>query len=53
MHFLATGRHYENMKDSTVISAQALGTIIPEMWQAAVKVLTKYFIKVSKGGGGF
>lgn len=39
LRFLATGRSYECLKYSTLISPQALGKIIPETCEAIYKVL--------------
>jgi hypothetical protein len=39
--FPATGRSYEDLKFSAVISAQSLGIIIPETCPAIYKVLKK------------
>lgn len=48
LRFLATGRNYEDLKFSTIISPQALGKIIPETCDAIYKVLNEKFMKVSK-----
>lgn len=47
LRFLATGRSYEDLKFSTIISPQALGKIIPETCEALYKVLRKDYLKVS------
>lgn len=41
LRFLATGRSYECLKFSAIISPQALGRIIPETCAAIYKVLKK------------
>jgi hypothetical protein len=41
--FLATGRSYEDLKFSTIMSPQALGDIIPETCRAIYKVLKEYY----------
>lgn len=48
LRFLATGRSYEDLKFSTIISPQALGYIIPETCEAIYKVLHKDYLKVRK-----
>lgn len=48
LRFLATGRSYEDLKFSTVISPQALGHIIPETCEAIYKVLRRDWLKVNK-----
>lgn len=48
LRFLATGRSYEDLKFSTVISPQALGYIIPETCEAIYKVLRRDWLKVNK-----
>lgn len=47
LRFLASGMTYENLKFSTVISAQRLGVIIPETCKAIITVFKDY-MKVSK-----
>jgi len=47
LRFLATGRSYEDLKYSAIISSQALGQIIPETCEALYKVLKKEYLKVS------
>ena len=42
LRFLATGRRYEDLKFSTIMSPQALGKIIPETCRATYKVLKEY-----------
>ncbi|XP_050294537.1 uncharacterized protein LOC126734825 [Anthonomus grandis grandis] len=46
LRFLATGRSYEDLKFSVIISPQALGCIIPETCQALYTVLKDEYIKV-------
>lgn len=46
LRFLATGRSYECMKYSTIISPQALGKIIPETCEAIYTVLKKGYLQV-------
>ena len=46
LRFLATGRSYEDMKFSTLISAQSLGHIIPETCRAIIQALQQEFMKV-------
>jgi len=46
LRFLATGRNYEDLKFSTIISPQALSYIIPECCKAIYKVLRKDYLKV-------
>jgi len=46
LRFLATGRSYEDMKFTTLISAQSLGHIIPETCKAIIQALQKDFMKV-------
>lgn len=46
LRFLATGRSYECLKYSTLISPQALGQIIPETCEAIYKVLKNEFLQV-------
>ena len=43
LRFLTTGRSYEDLKFSTIMSPQALGNIIPETCRAIYKVLKKYY----------
>ena len=45
---LATGRSYEDLKFSTLISPQALGQLIPETCEAICTVLKKDYFKVRK-----
>nr|CAI5837492.1 unnamed protein product [Callosobruchus analis] len=45
LRFLATGRSYEDLKYTTIISPQALGVIIPETCDAIYKVLLKDYFK--------
>ncbi|CAH1963126.1 unnamed protein product [Acanthoscelides obtectus] len=45
LRFLATGRSYEDLKFTTIISPQALGVIIPETCEAIYKVLRKDYFK--------
>lgn len=47
LRFLATGREYEDLKYSAVISPQLLSTMIPETCEAIITVLKDY-IKVGK-----
>lgn len=46
LRFLATGRSYECLKYSTLISPQALGKIIPETCEAIYKVLKNVYLQV-------
>lgn len=46
LRFLATGRSFEDLKYSTIISPQALGKIIPETCEAIYSVLHKDHLKV-------
>lgn len=46
LRFLATGRSFEDLKFSTIISPQALGRIIPETCKAIYKSLKGEFLKV-------
>lgn len=46
LRFLATGRSYECLKYSTIISPQALGKIIPETCEAIYNVLKKVYLQV-------
>jgi len=48
LQFLATGRSYEDLKFSTIISPQALSSIIPETCEAIYEVLSKKYLKVMK-----
>lgn len=48
LRLLATGRTYECMKYSTIISPQALGKIIPETCEAINTVLKKGYLQVCK-----
>jgi len=47
LRFLATGRSYEDLK-FTIISPQALSSIIPETCEAIYEVLSKKYLKVIK-----
>lgn len=47
LRFLATGRTFEDLKYSAIISPQALGKIIPETCQCIYKALKKEYLKVS------
>jgi hypothetical protein len=47
LRFLATGRSYEDLKFSAIISPQALGQIIPETCDAIYSVVKKELMKVS------
>ncbi|CAH2012330.1 unnamed protein product, partial [Acanthoscelides obtectus] len=47
LRFLATGRSYEDLKFTTIVSPQALGVIIPETCEAIYKVLRKDYFKNS------
>ena len=42
LRYLATGRSYEDLKFSTIMSPQALGKTIPENCRAIYKVLKEY-----------
>lgn len=46
LKFLATGRNYEDVKFSSIISSQALGRIISETSEAIYKVLRQDYFKV-------
>lgn len=46
LRFLATGRSYQCLKFSTIISPQALSQIIPETCNALYEVLRKDYLKV-------
>ncbi|XP_026482095.1 uncharacterized protein LOC113389257 [Ctenocephalides felis] len=48
LRFLATGRSYEDLKFTTLISPQALDVIIPETCDAISKVLEKNYFKFSQ-----
>lgn len=48
LRFLATGRTYENLKFTTIISPQALGRIIPETCEALYSVLKTDYLTVKK-----
>ncbi|KAJ8971539.1 hypothetical protein NQ317_014971 [Molorchus minor] len=48
LRYLATGRNYEDLKFSTVISPQSLCYIIPDTCSAIYKVLKNIYMKVSK-----
>lgn len=45
LRFLATGRTYEDLKFSTIISPQSLSKIIPETCQVTYEVLKKDYLK--------
>lgn len=47
LRFVATGRSYQDLKFSVIISPQALGQIIPETCSAIYSVLKKDYMKVS------
>ncbi|KAJ8963117.1 hypothetical protein NQ318_018582 [Aromia moschata] len=53
LRFLATGRNYEDLKFSTIISPQALSQIIPETCEAIYQSLHKEYMKIwfAKGKG--
>lgn len=53
LRYLATGRSYEDLKFTTIISPQALGVIIPETCDAIYKVLWKDYLKVSNKNTSF
>ncbi|KAL4126197.1 hypothetical protein QTP88_010423 [Uroleucon formosanum] len=46
LRFLATGRSYEDLKFSTGIAAQTLGSIIPETCKAIYEILQDTYMKV-------
>lgn len=46
LRFLATGRTYECLKYSTIISPQSLSTIIPETCEAIYTVLHEEYLNV-------
>lgn len=48
LRFLATGRSYEDLKFSAIISPQALSYIVPETCKAIYKVLHKDYLKIIK-----
>jgi hypothetical protein len=48
LRFLTTGRSYEGLKFTTIISPQALGYIVPETCEAIYKVLHKDYLNVRK-----
>jgi hypothetical protein len=48
LRFLATGRSFEDLKFTTIISPQALGKIIPETCKAIYKTLKGEYLKVRK-----
>ena len=48
LRYLVTGRSYEDLKFSTVISPQSLGRIIPETCDAIYKVLQPNYLMVSR-----
>ncbi|XP_050664336.1 uncharacterized protein LOC126964989 [Leptidea sinapis] len=45
LRFLSTGRNYEDLKFSSIISSQALGRIIPETCEAIYKVPQRIFLQ--------
>lgn len=47
LRFLATGRSFEDLKFSVIISPQALSKIIPETCRAIISVLKDQYLKVS------
>jgi hypothetical protein len=47
IRFLATGRSYEDLKFSAIISPQALGKIIPGTCKAIYSVLKNEYMKVN------
>lgn len=47
LRFLATGRSYEDLKFSCIISPQLLGQIIPETCRAIYNSLRKEYLRVS------
>lgn len=48
LRYLATGRNYEDLKYTTLISPQSLGKIIPETCGAIFEVLKTEYMKVRK-----
>jgi len=46
LRFLATGRSYEDLKFSTEIAAQTLGSIIPKTCKAIYEILKDIYMKV-------
>jgi len=52
LHFLATGRLFEDLKFAMIISPQALGKIIPEMRKAIYEALKHDYLKVRKCESG-
>lgn len=48
LRYLATGRNYEDLKFTTLISPQSLGKIIPETCSAIFEVLKNDYMKVGK-----
>lgn len=48
LRFLATGRSFEDLKFTTLISPQALGKIIPETFKYIYEALKKDYLKVRK-----
>ncbi len=48
LRYLATGRNYEDLKFSTLISPQSLGKIIPDTCKAIFQVLKTEYMKVRK-----
>lgn len=53
LRYLATGRNYEDLKFSTLISPQSLCYIIPETCSAIYKVLKDKYMKVGTGFNRF
>lgn len=47
LRFLATGRKYEDLKFSVIISPQALSSIIPEVCAAIIQVLDNIKVNCS------
>lgn len=48
LRFLATGRSYEDLKFSSIISPQLLGQLIPETCQRIYDVLRENYLKVCR-----
>lgn len=48
LRFLAMGKSYKGLKCSTIISPQALGSIIPEICDAIYEVFSKDYLKIKK-----
>lgn len=48
LRFLASGRSYEDLQYTTIISPQALGRIIPETCDAIYRVLKEEYLKARK-----